>query len=269
MESLYLSKDYRQFVRNVFKKRSKNGFGQAALLAKALRVHSTFVSQVLKGTKSFSPEQALTTADFLELNELETEYFLLLIHLDRAGTPAYRGHLKKKLGQLTAKAEQLVHRIEHEAQISEEKSAIFYSDWIYSAVRLCSTLPGFETAEKLSQKFSVPLLKIKKVIQFLVECGLIEQAGGTIKIGPKSTHLKADSPWIKSHHTNWRQRAFDSMTSEDPKSLHYSAPMVLSFADTEKVREILVSTINNVDQILGPSECENFVCLNIDLFAVK
>lgn len=269
MESILTYKDFRKFIRHAFTIRSKNGFGESTKLALAIGVNNTLISQILNGDKCFTLEQALSCAEHLNLNEIESEYFILLIQLERAGTKQYRQFIEKQIQKLRIKSQELVNRVQHDTEISEEKRAIYYSDWIYSAVRLSTALPELKTAEAIAQRYNLPLSKVKEVVDFLIKADLLKLEKGQLSLGVQSTHLKAKSPWIKSHHANWRQKALQDISSGAPESLHYSAPLTISKKDAETIREILVKTINAVDEVLAPSESEELYALNIDWFQIR
>jgi uncharacterized protein (TIGR02147 family) len=269
MESILTYKDFRKFIRHAFTSRSKNGFGESTKLAQALSVNNTLISQILTGDKCFTLEQAVSAAEHLNLNELESEYFVLLVQLDRAGTKQYRHFVEKKIERLRLKSQELVNRVQYDTEISEEKRATYYSDWIYSAVRLSTALPDLKTTEAIAEHYNMPLVKIKEVVEFLIKADLLKLEKGQLSLGVQSTHLKAQSPWIKSHHANWRQKALQEISTGNSQSLHYSAPLTISKKDVEKIREILVKTINSVDEVIGPSESEELYAFNIDWFQVR
>lgn len=269
MDSIFGYKNFRKFIRDSFRSRAKNGFGEATKLATALRVNNTFISQVLRGDKNLSPEQALATAAHFNLNELETEFFLLLTQMDRAGDKTYRAFVEKKIAKLRGDASELVNRVKHDTTISEENQAIYYSDWIYSVIRLSTFLPHLKTVDALADCYRIPIGKVKSVVEFLLQNGLLQLERGELKPGFNSTHLDSQSPWIKAHHSNWRHKALHDISVAGTESLHYSAPMTLSLADAEKVRELLVSSINRVDEILEPSPSEKLYCLCLDWFQVR
>lgn len=222
------------------------------------------MSQVLSGAKSFSHEQGFKVAAFFNLDEREREYFLTLLSVDRAGTKEYENYLREKLRQLRSEAENLSTRLKHEKKLSPEESAVFYSDWVYSACRLSIGL-GENTVPALARYLSLSEERVREVVSFLIKAGLAEKnSDGTLNRRKLSTHLEANSPWIKSHHRNWRLKAMDASSSKE--NLHYSAPMSLSKEDFFLIKEILTSTIRKVDDILIPSESEKLVCLNIDWF---
>lgn len=268
MDSIYSFKDYRDLLRTAFESRSKNGFGEAKKLAEFMGVHPTFISQVLKRGKDLNSEQALTVAEYLNLNELETEYFILLVQIERAGTAKFKAHLKTKLQELSKKVSDLSERVQYQTKISPEDQATFYSDWIYSASRLSTLIPGLDQLDTLSSHLGLPVQELKTVTDFLVKIGMLKLENGKLRTGPLSTHLPKRSPWIKSHHTNWRLKAVESLTARDERALHYTAPMTVSFDDMSKISEILIKSINKIDKIIEPSPSEALVCLCIDWFLV-
>lgn len=269
MASVYDFDDFRKFIARSFKGRERKGYGQSTKLAQQLGVHTTFVSQVLKGRKSFSEEQALEVGKFLNLTALDLNYFLLLVQLDKAGTKNLKNHLVAQLAELKKTSEQIVNRVQRETKLSEEMRATFYSDWVYSAVRLSTLIPGNTDIESISKRLSLSNEKTKYVIDFLLRAGLLRQEKGALSIGPLSTHLEATSPWIKAHHSNWRQQALNSVSQSEDSSLHYSSPMTLSKKDAQRIREFLIESIKQVDGIIKPSPSEDLMCLNIDWFKVR
>ncbi len=269
MQTVFNFKNFRQFIRYSFSLKSKNGFGQAAKLAKLMSVNSTFISQVLNHDKPLSSEQAIIAAQFLNLNEIETNYFVLLVQKDRSGTKDYREYLEKQLQRLREQSNELVNRVQHNTQISEEQRSVYYSDWVYSAIRLSAFLPSLDSPERIAEYLNLPVLKVKEVIQFLLNSNLLILNNGKLSNGIRSTHLDGKSPWIKAHHSNWRHKAIHEITYGDPKSMHYTSPMTLSANDAEKIREVLIKAINHVDDILKPSPSEELYCLNMDWFRVR
>ena len=60
--------DYKLFVRNRIREMARAGRGQYQKMALHLRVHPTLVSQIFRGVRDLTPEQASEVAVFLELN---------------------------------------------------------------------------------------------------------------------------------------------------------------------------------------------------------
>lgn len=84
----------------------------------------------------------------------------------------------------------------------------------------------------------------------------------------QNTHLESESPWIYSRQLQWRQKAIQSMESENKSSLYYTGPMVLSEKDKVLIKEKLIQTIKEVTDRARKSHSEVLMCLNIDWFDV-
>jgi uncharacterized protein (TIGR02147 family) len=268
MISVFEYTNYRSYISDRLQQMPKKGYGQARNLSSFLKVHTTLVSQVLKGLKSFTLEQASLASEFLGLNDMETEYFLLLVQMDRAGNESLRKNLKRQIERLREKSSELINRLKSDRVLTEERRAIFYSDWTYSAIRQLTAIPGFQSLDAISQYLRLPNRKTKDAIEFLLEVGLCVEERGKIKIGPSSTHLESTSPWVRSHHINWRQKAIESMTNDEPAKLHYTCPLTISKEDALRIREKITKLLEEFDEVLVPSPSEQLRCLNIDWFSL-
>lgn len=269
MISVFEYSNYRTFIKNRFSEMPRKGYGQSHKLANYLAVHTTLVSQVLKGLKTFTLEQASLTCDFLGLTELESEYFILLVQWDRAGNEPLRKILKRQMESLKKNSEQLVNRLHANKKLNDEQKAIFYSDWSYSAIRQLTAIKGFHNLDAIADYFGFSKKQTKVALDFLIRTDLCKEEKGKILIGPSSTHLESTSPWVRVHHTNWRNQALHSMRNEEAAKLHYTAPLTISKDDAIKIREMIVQFLEQVDKVIAPSPSEELRCLNIDWFKVE
>ena len=266
MTSIFQSSDYRTYLAEKIKTYPNGGFGVSAKLAAHIGVHPSLVSQILKGGKFFTPDQAIAAADFFGLSELESECLLLLVQLDRAATNRLKVHLGKKINRIRKDSGRIVNRIKSGKKISEEARGIFYSDWKFSAVRQVTAIPGFQTIEKLSERLSLSRRELRNILDFLVQNGLCVEKSGHYSPGTQITHLAETSPWAKVQHRNWRLQAMDRLGSLDPDSLFFTCPMTISRKDRSRVREKLVQFISDLYKIVEPSPSEELCCVNIDWF---
>ena len=206
--------------------------------------------------------------EFFGLSEIETDYFLLLVQLDRAGTAKLKAQIERQIAQHQERAHELVNRLQSKRQLSEEQRAIFYSDWTYSAVRQLTAIKGFDSPEKISAYLNLPIRRIRDVVAFLIEAGLCIEEKGKLKVGSQSTHLESASPWVRTHHANWRQKALERLNNEDNEKLHYTCPMTLSKSDSAQIRKMIVAFLEKLDPVIEPSPSEELHCLNIDWFKI-
>lgn len=141
-------------------------------LSRFLGVHTTLISQIIKGHKDLSTDQAISVCDYFGLNEMETAYFVLLVSYERAGTQASKRFYRKKLEAHKKQSRSISKRVEADAKISEEKRAIFYSDWAYSAVRQSVALQGVDNTDQIAEYLGLSRRKIERCLKFLIASGL-------------------------------------------------------------------------------------------------
>lgn len=260
--------NYREYLGKRLKEMPNKGYGQMSELSRFVGVHTTLVSQILKGHKDLTTDQAILTCDFFGLNALESEYFVLLVNHDRAGNPSAKRFYKNKIQNIKEQSQYISERVSVDVKLSEEHRAVFYSDWAYSAIRQSVAIPNINTIEDIARYLDLPIEKVNSSVAFLLQTGLCKLTGKKIIVGPSSTHVESTSPWVNVHHLNWRNRGIHSLSNANALDLHYTSPVTLSSADCEIIRERLIQLIENVRAIVDPSPSEKMYCLNLDWFRV-
>ena len=259
---------YKDFVTSWISTQPRRGRGLQRKLAQHLRMHTTMISHILRGNQHFTDDQGLLVAEYLGLTELETEYFLTLLQLDRAATQKMKERIKKRLLYLRDQGQDIKNRISSHHQLAPEDSARFYSNWFFSALRLLTDIPEYQDRAKLVEALELPRNIANDAINFLLDRGLIRDDRGRIVIGPSRTHLPSDSPYVWTMHKNWRMKAIERHARHSRSELFYSAPMSISKHDITKIRELLIQLTSEVTKIAGQSKPEKLVALNFDWFEV-
>ncbi|HVK61069.1 MAG TPA: TIGR02147 family protein [Bdellovibrionales bacterium] len=260
--------DYKLFVNEWIADQPRGGHGLMRKIAEYLSINSVVMSQVFRGDRDLSVEQALGITKFVGLNELERDFFLLLVQEARAGTTELKSVYKKQREAINEAAQSLKNRIKH-SKFSEEDRATFYSQWYYSAVRLGISIPGLESAGAIAEYLHLDRALVVKIIDFLGKHGLVIEKNGSLKIGPSITHVGHDSPFVGRHHTNWRLKGIQAQEKSNTADMFYSGPMALSEDAAEKIRKLLIETIEKSTKAAATSDSEVLRCLNIDWFAIK
>lgn len=171
-------------------------------LAAFMGVHTTLVSQIINEYKSLTIDQAVLVAEYFGLNELEAEYFILLVQYEKSGNISAKSFFEKQLLKLKEHSKDLSKRLKSESKLTEEQRAIFYSDWAYSAIRQSIALPGINSIETIANYLGLPRKKVQRYMDFLLKVGLCKLVDGQLKVGPSSTHVDANSSWVRVHRTN-------------------------------------------------------------------
>jgi uncharacterized protein (TIGR02147 family) len=256
--------DYRAFILFRIERMPRRGRGELGRIARHLRLHTTTLSQIVRGTRQLSLEHGVLLCEYLGLGEAETGFFLLLIQWDRAGTPELRRLLKGQLDAIRKSKGELTRQLSAGATIPEDQQAVFYSSWFYSAVRVLSSIPGFQSPESIAERLHLPRKLVNQVADFLVRAGLCVRGPEGLAPGPNYTHLDAASPLVARHHANWRLKAVERHPKLTEDEISYTAPMSVSREDAVKIRRLLVDTVKSIHAIREPSACEAAYFLNLD-----
>ncbi|HWU43149.1 MAG TPA: TIGR02147 family protein [Bdellovibrio sp.] len=264
--NIFEFEDYRLLISSLVENLPKNGRGEYQKIARALRMHTTYLSQVLKGLKNLNQDQALDFAEYWKFNPLESRYFLLLVDYERAGSTKLKNYIRSQLFQIKEESKRLISRLNIEKVLEEKHQTVFYSSWLYSAVRLASSLDGLQSRAQLGAYFQLDHEDLEKIISFLVTHHLCEQQGEKIVMGAQRTHVSADSPMVSKHHTNWRLKAIDNYTRMKKEDMSFTGPLSISEKDAELVKEKLTQLIREVSELVKNTEAEKLYCLNLDWF---
>jgi uncharacterized protein (TIGR02147 family) len=238
-------------------------------MAKHIHCSPVIVTQVFKGSRDLSLDQSHDLTVFIGLNETESKYFMLLVQIARAGTHRYKQALELELAQVRSSALEIKNRVRVDKVLNEAERAKFYSHWYYSAIRLITSIPDRRDSLTISQKLGLPVEKVRTILEFLVEVGLVKlNAENEFEMGPASTHLESQSPFVNRHHSNWRLQALTKMELFDSDDLFYTGPMTLSHDDLVKIRKMAIDLVSDVRKIAVASKSEQLACLSLDLFKI-
>jgi len=259
---------YKEFIRAWIENRPMGGRGELKKMASHLGVHTTLLSHVINGEKDFSHEQLIELSGYLGLSPFEVEYLYVLHARDRAGTYGLQQFHDKKLKELKMQALKIKNRVKVGKSLGLKEKQIFYSSYLYCALRLLSAIPKFQTIDGLMEKTGIERKRLIEVIDFLLECGLIVEENGFYNYGPKSTHISEEDPLVLNHHKNWRLKALEKMegTRAQHDQLFFTMPVVLTEVEAVQIKNILLESIEKITKISDPAECEELYVLNVDWF---
>jgi hypothetical protein len=94
--NVFESEDYRTFLKTYLQVEEGQLAGARKRLLQATGISSSLLTQIFSETKQLSAEQGYEVSIHLGLTDVETDYFLLLIEIGRAGTEKLKNRLKNK-----------------------------------------------------------------------------------------------------------------------------------------------------------------------------
>lgn len=260
--------NYRTFLRNYIKSRPKKGWGLSGQIAQLIDISAVQFSQVMSGKRDLTPDQAFKLASFLNFTDSETEYLLSLVDLERASHYSLKKFYSKKIERLKKDSLSISKQLPADTQLTEMQQAVFYSSWIYSAIRLFCSIDGGQTLEAICKRFQMERQSILEKLDFLVKCGLCEHDGNMYLMGIKRTLLENSSPFLKRSHINWRWKALQRSEILSNRELIVTSPISLSQNDFDLIRNELVEVLKKISLRVRDSDPEEIACLNIDLFLI-
>lgn len=262
--------DYRAFLRNWLEANQERIKGIQSRLADAIGCNPPFVSHVLSDKNHLSPEQALRATRFLNLNALESRYFMALVQFERAGTPDLKAYLKAELDKIRGERHQITARLGLAERLKPEHEARYYSHWLYAAIHIGLFVPEYRNPDVLADALSVRRETVVEVIHFLEEAGLATARGDGTYAGAKpDLHLPQDSEQIQSLHSQWRLRALRDPVRSRPQDVHYSLVLAIAEKDRERFRELILRTVEEAQRIMKASSPEERLFgLNLDFFGL-
>lgn len=262
--NIFEATDYKAYVLEYIQTSPNRGWGELSRMAQHMGVHTTLLSHVLKGTKNLSAEQADALCSYMNLPHLESEYFMCLVETARAGSPGLRARIEKRMKSIRTSSLSLSNRVLKDRALTEEERARFYSSWMYGAIRQMTELKPFQTRKEIANYWNLPTREIQSVFDFLLDTGLIIEKEGKLSIGPKTTHLDAQSPYVYQHHKNWRLKAIEKHGKLTEEDLMYSSVLTISADEFMKLREEITQVIQSMIKKATQSPPQTLAVLNID-----
>lgn len=193
MKSIFEYKDYVLFLKDIIEEnKSTRGFQNK--LAKAIGIHSSYITRTLSGSVNLTPDHAADLADFLGMNENQTQCLLLLVQISRAGTKTLKRILNKQLNALYQQNGEHNIKIKNASNINFNKNVNavqYYSFWHHMPIHLMllNPSPGKQSVSYLAKRLNITECAVQESIQLLSDLGVIE---------------KKDNHWIvKAQHVHW------------------------------------------------------------------
>lgn len=267
MNILYQHKDYRDFLLTTFESQGKRtGFKKSA--AEFLKIHTSFLSLVLSKKADLSLEQAESMTRFLRLNEFDSHFFILLVSKNKAGTSQLQKHFNMQIEIHLRKRKELEDRIQPSQKVSENDQAKFYSHWIFSAIHVAASIPKFQTRDTLLSLFSIKPTELDEILNFLLKLGVLKKEKERFLPGSNHIHIGKDSPNLTRHHINLRLKSLEKITLSTDDDLRFSSFVSLSIEDCEKIKEILLKSLESSMEIIKDSKEETMYGFNFDFYRI-
>lgn len=237
-------------------------------LANAAGCQLAYISHVLSGRAQFTPDQAVGICEFWNFDDLETEYFMQLVHEARAATPRLLARIEKKKRELRREHQKTRRTRISREPYAKERVIEYYLDWLVSAIHVAITVPSLQDSAALAKRFSVEESRVRRTLTLLQDLGFAEKVGSKWKSTALTFHAADESKYALLHHRNWRHQISEDLNRGALRddSFHYTSAYSLSKKDFAAIRDMLSKAIEDARDTVAPSPEETVACLTVDWF---
>ncbi len=247
-----------------------NGWGLIGKWADMSGCHRPQFSNILAEKAILTMEQAYRLAKGLGLNDVQSEYFLLLVERRRTNLLDYHEHIEKKLRKIREDNERLELRLDRRQSLPSSAPSIYYSAWYWSAVHISTSIPELQNPEVLAYKLGLSIDFILQILHQLSEWGLVfRQSEDRWTWSSGEMHAPKNSPLSALHQNNWRIKAVENAQFFKPQSVHFTGVYSMDKETFLGLKELLINYIEVYNQKAGEAPAEMTVCFNADLFQVS
>jgi uncharacterized protein (TIGR02147 family) len=270
MINVYEKEDYRELFEDILELAKQKPFSRSlAEIAKACGIQPSYLTNVIKRRCHFSADQASDIMTFLGYPTEKIDFVLLLIDLERTGSPKRQQLLKErvqKTRQLKLRADNYVVA---EKKTDDPKSLMDY--YLDPLAPLIHMYFGVRHAEQnprnIAQKLRVSEERVNRIIDILRQDRLIEFKQGKYHQTSQHLHLPKDSPLAKAHQVLMRSMALERLARvETENHLAFTVTFNADEHSRAKIQVEFLKFIKKCQNFCKESKSENVLQLNFDLF---
>lgn len=265
MEKVFAFDDYKDYLNQRLAVTGATR-GLRSRLARHLSCQEAHISQVLNGNVHFTLESGALINEFLEHNFEESETFLLLLQIARAGNRSLANTYKRRLNALRKERQRA--KIESAESVAGDSAflALYYRSWHIAGAHVF-LMTGAKDRLAVARNLGISLPAAEEALLTLMRLGLATETNGSFFATAQRWHLPPDSPLVAQHHLNWRRRAILNLEHGGSfKDLHYSGPMAISHKAADAIRNLLIETIERTEPLIAYPGEEVTRALCIDFF---
>ncbi len=266
MASIFEFNSYIEFLNQLVKQRESLGKTRSQL-ASAIGCQAAYFSQVLKAKVDLTEDHLAKLSEYISLSNLETEYLLILLRLQKAGTSTLKEHLKRQADQLIQENKKIGSHIRSKKIINDDAMKSYYSShWQASVIHVATASENLRSVKAISKRFHMPESVVEYHLSQLEKYKLVQFQNGEWQFCSGSIHFPNGSPLDNQFQLSRRLMALNAMAAPNSEDIHYS----VVFCSTPKMYKILrnrfCKIIEEIHRDIEPTASEEVYSIAIDLF---
>jgi uncharacterized protein (TIGR02147 family) len=266
MVDVFEYSDYRNYLQDLVNERKQKGFAQSEV-ADAVNCQPAYLSHVLKGKAELTEDHGIGLCNFLKFSQIESEYFMVILRLGRAGTPQLRKYLEESRQRLIKASKKVLSKLEKNLTADGgERFVYLNSSWVPGIIRAVVACPKYNTAAAIAHRIKLEKEIVEFHLEMLEKYKFIKFENGKYIDLEDYIHFPEDSLHVETFQTNKYLHALDALSRRSPEDLRINILMTLDQKTVEEIRRILKKAIDKVMQAGGPSPEEDLYAVSIDFF---
>lgn len=268
MKNLFTYQSYREFLSDLsLDENTKRGF--QSRLAKAAGCQAAYLSQVLKQRVHLTEDQLLPIAEDLGFSAAETNYVLLLLRYEKAGTPNLQLYLKQGLATIRSDQNKLsAHANPDRIVRLEEELTKYFASWIPSVIHLLTSSENYRTVDRIAERLKLSKKVTKETLNFLLKMEWVKKINQDYHYASGSVHIPKESPHHSSMQTTRRVLALNSIAIDSQDSVHFSSIFTISKDAFVELNSLVSNFVQKSTKVIHASGTEDVYCLCLDLFQI-
>jgi len=239
-------------------------------LAKAMGCQAAYLSQVLKEKAELTEDHALKLVTHLRLSDFDSEYFMLMLRMARAGTPELVRYLDQKRQEMARQSHDLSNKIKGKLVSSSEKVlSDYFASWIPSTIHIATSSEKFQSPQAIARHLCLQVENVESVLRFLEQSHLVENRSGQYVFAGGSFHLPRSSPLDQTHQTNRRLQALQAIQKNNPANIHFSSLFTADVETFIEVKKMITQYIEESHRKIHSSGTDNIYSMCLDVFEIN
>lgn len=259
--SIFDFNDYKLYLNVKINSLSVNGRGVKKRIAEHLSCQSTYISQVFKGKKHFTLEQAIKLNTFLDHSEVEGKLFLLLVQQARSGSNELREFFVEQISDFKQKHKD--SSSESNLLVGQQNYDLCFESWYHSVIYAILNFDDCKTVNGISKRLGFDEKIVSIILNEFIEAKLVSIVDGQYEKMTEKVNVGEKN--IQKFHNFWRGYALKN--PEEGFENDYKRTLVLTLSDEDdvKVREVIKDTFKKIHNIANnSSKNETAKCLILD-----
>lgn len=272
MKDIYNYISYRKYLSDIYhyKKKTEDNFSYRSFSAAVGVKLINFLPWLIEGKRNLASKTVPNVINALNLDELEGDYFTLLVNFDQAKTQEEREKYWGKIVSIRAQHKK-VERV-------EEKRYEYFSNWTTVAIRELLNVVKFNPKEeegyyKLGSMLRPRVTKMEahKAVKILIDMEFVEKdPSGTLILTEKQITTGDEAPGfhIREFHRQMLSRAADSMDifPSDQRDIS-GISMSVSEDGQHKIKKAIQNFRHEVESIIKEDgSADRIIQLNMQMF---